>query len=176
MQQDSAIISEKKISHKPTKRRKTRKVVAVKKVTDIEQDLLTRKRQALFIQVFFSTSNNISQTCETIGINRWTYYNWLKNDSDFKMRIEDSIEKLKDYAESMVIRAMADDWRAAVAWLKIHAKDRGWKPDIALAAEDAAPTEELIIRHIYDRIPKKHVKQIESQEIKKENVRIHSDT
>ena len=150
------------------KKRKATKRRAKKKKPPIEVEIerLTRtKKQAQFIEVFFSTSNNVSQTCMAIGIDRGTYYDWVHNDNPFKKRIDDQLEKMKDYAESMIIKAMPDDWRAAVAWLKVKAKDRGWKPDIALAAEEAPQTEEIIIRHVYDQIPKKQHKQIESKEV-----------
>ena len=148
--------------NKKAKRKKTKTPVKVDNV-----NVATKKKQSQFIELFFKSSNNISQTCEAIGIYRCTYYLWMKTDPEFKSLIENKIEQLKDYMETMIVRAAADDWRAAYAWLKVKAKDRGWKPDIALAAESVTQEEELVIRHVYDKIPKK-VKRIESKEIENE--------
>jgi len=129
-------------------------------------DPVTVKKKTQFIELFFTTSNNIAQTCATIGIGRQTYYLWLDKDPDFKKAMYDAGEKMKDYMESMLIKAADVDWRAAAFWLKIHAKDRGYKPDIALAAESGGVTDEIVIRHVYDKVPKK-VKRIESEVVEK---------
>jgi transposase-like protein len=97
------------------KQQKITKTPVTQEVTTID-NITTEKRQSMFIAEFFKDGNNISSTCQKIGIDRNAYYGWLK-DPDFKKKIHDELEKLKDYAESMVIKAMPDDWR-------IHAKDR----------------------------------------------------
>lgn len=153
----------KKKKKKKSKQKTTKTPIIAEPVSD--EEITRLKKQAQFIQVFFVIGNNVSKTCETIGIERNTYYRWLRTDPAFKAKIYDCLEGLKDYAEAMIIKAMPDDWRAALAWLKIHAKDRGWKPDIALANEEVE-TERIIIEHIYGKVPPKR-KQIESKQLKK---------
>ena len=127
---------------------------------------VTNRNKIEFLAIFFEKRMSVSKICEDLGVCRNVYYYWMKHDPLFKMAIQEGIEKMKDYAESCIIASMPEDWKAAAFWLKIHAKDRGYKPDAALSMEDT-PTEDLTIHIVYDKPPKK-VKRIESVVIENE--------
>ncbi len=140
----------------------TRTIGAATKIVKVSTDA----KKLAFLEVLPKKVFHVSDTCTEVGIHRGTYYLWMRTDPLFKRAVEDQIESLKDFAESCVIASMPADWKAAFAWLKIHAKDRGYKPDAALATEDV-PKEPITIRVVYDRPPKK-VKRIESEVIDNE--------
>lgn len=86
----------------------------------------TSKKQ-LFLEIFEKTACNISEACKHININRWTYYDWYNNDSDFKQSIDSLKEGLIDFAESQLMRNINNGDNASIMFfLKCKAKDRGY--------------------------------------------------
>lgn len=62
---------------------------------------------------------NISLTCDAVGINRQTYYNWLEADENFRNAIYESKLRLCDDMEQVLIsRAVDKDTTALIFWLK----------------------------------------------------------
>lgn len=57
----------------------------------------TRIKKDVFIGFFKRTLGSIKATCEKTGIDRHTYYDWIKLDSEFALRVKQSWqEKLED--------------------------------------------------------------------------------
>jgi len=76
---------------------------------------------------------NVSQVCETIGINRQTYYNWMKEDEGFKELIEEAKSEMCDIAESTLYsRGLEKDTTALIFWLKNRHPD--FKENTAMVA------------------------------------------
>ena len=51
---------------------------------------------------------NISSSCEEVGISRGTFYNWVKNDEEFKFNVGSVNEGVIDLAESVITKAMTE--------------------------------------------------------------------
>jgi hypothetical protein len=84
-------------------------------------------KQKDIIDVFRKKGCNISATCNALGISRQTYYNWLKNDEDLKIEIEDSKEAVLDNVESKLLAAINDgNITAIIFYLKTKGKHRGY--------------------------------------------------
>ena len=84
-------------------------------------------KQKDIIDVFRKKGCNISATCNALGISRQTYYNWLKNDEDLKIEIEDSKEAVLDNVESKLLSAINDgNITAIIFYLKTKGKHRGY--------------------------------------------------
>ena len=56
----------------------------------------------------YKESLNIAMSCDEVGISRGTFYNWIKNDEEFKFSIGAINEGLIDLAESVIGTAMAE--------------------------------------------------------------------
>lgn len=55
--------------------------------------------QEKFLVAFLKVGQNISQAAEAVGISRRQVYNWIKNNSEFKDKIEELKEEDNDHAE-----------------------------------------------------------------------------
>jgi len=62
---------------------------------------MNTKKKA-FIEVFRLNTGNIKATCEKVGMGRTTYYNWIDDDKDFEVEVQNVNEELIDYAESQL--------------------------------------------------------------------------
>jgi hypothetical protein len=70
----------------------------------IDKKMTTKDKQALFLITFAACSGNISRTCDTVGIARQTFYNWMEDeDSGFADLIAtlqfEAVERRIDLAE-----------------------------------------------------------------------------
>jgi hypothetical protein len=85
------------------------------------------KRKA-FLEAYKKTFGNISISCEKIGINRGTYYNWIK-DEEFKKEVDniEPDEAFVDFAEFALLNKIKDgDTTAIIFTLKTKGKKRGY--------------------------------------------------
>ncbi len=72
-----------------------------------------------------------------IGIDRKTYYNWIKTDILFKSQIDDILEDKIDFVESKLIEKIKEnDLRAIIFYLKTKAKHRGYSEKYEIENND----------------------------------------
>jgi hypothetical protein len=68
--------------------------------TEKEEQVRTTVKKNLFVGVYKKTLGSIKSTCASVGINRETFRQWIKNDPDFNFKIRDAWkEKLEDVEE-----------------------------------------------------------------------------
>ena len=61
------------------------------------------------------------------GISRQTYYNWMRDDLEFKQSVEDVIEESIDFVESSLMERIKEgDTTATIFYLKTKGKSRGY--------------------------------------------------
>ena len=63
--------------------------------------------------------------CEKLGLSRWTFYRWKKEDAQFAKQVEEAMLDgrllVNDLAESQLIGAVKDrNFPAIMYWLKHH--------------------------------------------------------
>ena len=97
--------------------------------------LSKKNKQNEFLKVLVDCDFNITKACEQIEITRKTYYDWLKEDEEFKEALDCVKEGMKDLAEETLIEIMRDKLnpqRASVAkwFLERKAKERGYSKPI----------------------------------------------
>lgn len=86
-------------------------------------------RKKAFSDAYIKTFGNVSQTCNAIGIDRSTYYDWLKKDKEFKKHIEslEPQERFMDFLESKLVEKINNGDTASIIFaLKTKAKPRGY--------------------------------------------------
>lgn len=80
-----------------------------------------------FVLAMTKSLGNVSRACEIVGISRNTYYRYIEEDPDFKLKIEDIHEKSKDFAESKLLQHINEgDKTCLIFYLKTKCKDRGY--------------------------------------------------
>ena len=91
----------------------------------------------------------VSEACKSIGFSRSTFYDWLKNDPEFKKEVDDVQETAIDYVEGKLFQKIS-----GVVLGKVH--------DGAIVAYDLPPSDTAII--FYLKTKAKHRGYIERQE------------
>lgn len=85
------------------------------------------KKKDEFLEVFSQKANNIHLTCKAIGIDRVTYYNWMKDDEAFREKVNALEESDIDAAETALKRQILDgNTTAIIFYLKTKGKSRGY--------------------------------------------------
>lgn len=80
-----------------------------------------------FIRSFIDCNFNITKACESIGISRQTFYNWIDNVDDFSRLLDESREEAIDIVESALMKRIElGDTRAIIFFLKTRGKSRGY--------------------------------------------------
>jgi len=91
-------------------------------------DKMSLKKQA-FITAYRKSFGNISASCESIDIDRATYYRWIDNDHDFVEALHkvEPEETFVDFAERALAKKInSGDTTAIIFALKTKGKRRGY--------------------------------------------------
>lgn len=69
----------------------------------------------------------VTTACKSVGVDRGTFYNYLKTDPDFAAAVEDVGEVTLDFAESALLRNIKQgDTTAIIFYLKTKGRVRGY--------------------------------------------------
>ena len=69
----------------------------------------------------------VTTACKSVGVGRTTYYDWYKNDLEFKAKVDDVSEISLDYAESNLFKQIENgNTSATIFYLKTKGKKRGY--------------------------------------------------
>jgi len=88
-------------------------------------------KKTKFVEFYSSDEvrGNISLTCQAVGINRQTYYNWLEADEQFRTAIKEAKLVLCDDMEGVLINKAASGSTAElIFWLKNNHEGYREKP------------------------------------------------
>jgi len=80
----------------------------VEKKGEIEKEDGARSNLKSMFLSHYKENLNISSSCDLVGVSRGTFYNWVKNDEEFKFNIGSVNEGMIDLAESVIKKAMAE--------------------------------------------------------------------
>lgn len=87
----------------------------------------TQLKKARLLKALEKTLGVIQPACRMARVNRQTFYNWLKSDSQFTEDYQEVLETSLDFAEMSLIQQIADgNTRAIIFFLSHKAKHRGW--------------------------------------------------
>ncbi len=85
------------------------------------------KKKEEFLELYTQKANNIHLTCKAIGVERATFYKWLKDDDEFSEKILALEEGDIDSAETALKRQILDgNITAIIFYLKTKGKHRGY--------------------------------------------------
>jgi len=85
----------------------------------------TKKRDML--KALNLTCGNVSEACKKISINRWTHYEWLKTDDQYKRDVKEIEEANKDWVEGKIKQHIENDNpTVTIFYAKTKMRDRGY--------------------------------------------------
>lgn len=87
---------------KRTVKKATNKPVAKPKKVSVSVSIEMRKKA--LIEAMRVNLGNVTKSCELVGINRKTFYEYLKDDEEFKESIEEVGESALDFVESKLFQ------------------------------------------------------------------------
>lgn len=91
------------------------------------------KAKADIIEALNKTCGIVTAACKACGVERNTYYAWLKEDAEFAKACEESQEIALDMAESALLKQVqAGNVRAIKFYLQCKGGARGYNPRIQM--------------------------------------------
>jgi len=103
----------------------------------------TKLTKKAFIETYEKSFGNVTRSCRAVNISRQTYYNWKKNDKDFKNTL-DCIEPENifiDFAESKLVDKINTGCTASIIFaLKTKGKKRGYVERQEITGAEGLPT------------------------------------
>lgn len=92
----------------------------------MEQKRTQIKKEAM-LKALKNSLGIVSIACEKAGINRWTHYDWLKTDAQYKRAVENIENEALDLAEAALLTLIKQkNVRAIIFLLRTRGKHRGY--------------------------------------------------
>lgn len=85
----------------------------------------------LAIQAYIANGGHVSKSCATVQINRHTWTAWWHKDPEFKARIIEADEAIKDNME-ITLKTQAlerGNWAQLKYFLEMQCRERGYLPE-----------------------------------------------
>jgi hypothetical protein len=87
----------------------------------------TELQKKAVLEALESSLGVVSEAVKMVGIHRATFYEWLKNDPEFKKEVDNINETAIDCAETALYRKIkSGDTTAIIFYLKTKGKKRGY--------------------------------------------------
>lgn len=87
----------------------------------------TTHKKELMLEALKKSLGIVTTACQNVGIERSTHYDWLKNDPDYKAKVEALDEVVLDFAESKLHQSINNGSdTATIFFLKTKGKKRGY--------------------------------------------------
>jgi hypothetical protein len=84
-------------------------------------------KKAALVKAMAECLGVVTIACKQAGVDRGTYYAWMKSDAEFKSAIDDIAEVTLDFAENKLHKLMEKgDTAATIFYLKTKGKKRGY--------------------------------------------------
>lgn len=121
------------------------------------------KNKEKFLENHMLSFGNISISCEASKISRQTYYNWYKNDPEFRQRCIDIEERNLDLAEMKLLNAIREGKTAELLfYLKTKGKKRGYVERQEITGAEGQKLFEVRIIDTRDELDSTHEQSIPS--------------
>jgi hypothetical protein len=91
------------------------------------QPLKTLHNKKAMLDALEKSLGVVTSACKSVGVSRWTYYDWLRNDEEFKKQVDDIQNIALDFAESQLHKQIqSGNISGIIFYLKTKGKDRGY--------------------------------------------------
>jgi hypothetical protein len=103
-------------------------------------------KKTAMINSLKSSLGVVSTACEKVGIVRKTFYEWIKNDLEFKEEVDNISEDAIDFVESKLFEEIEkNNITAIIFYLKTKGKKRGFVERTEITNIEQKPFEFTII-------------------------------
>ena len=93
------------------------------------------------LQALEQTLGIVTPACKMVGVGRTTFYQWLKDDDDFRAKVTELHNHTLDFVESKLHKAIRDDnLPAVIFYLKTRGKERGYQENQSITFEEPPTT------------------------------------
>ena len=84
-------------------------------------------KKELMLEALKKSLGIVTTACQTVGIDRGTHYNWLKDDPEYRKSVEALDDVVLDFAESKLHQSINNGSdTATIFFLKTKGKKRGY--------------------------------------------------
>ena len=84
-------------------------------------------KKGAMIEALEQSLGVVTTACKVVGISRETHYRWLKEDDEYKEKVESLVDVALDFAESQLHKQIRDgNSTATIFFLKTKGKNRGY--------------------------------------------------
>lgn len=100
----------------------------------------TQHNKRLVLQSLEKSLGIVTTACKNAGVDRATFYSWLKKDAKFAAQVKDIEEIAIDFVESKLFKRIEEGSDAAtIFFMKCKAKKRGYIERNEFTGADGAP-------------------------------------
>ena len=84
----------------------------------------------------------VTPACKEVGITRQTFYNWLRDDIDFKNKVDEIYDIQGDFVENQLFKKIKEgSERSILFYMKYKGKKRGYSDSIDITSDGKSITE-----------------------------------
>lgn len=108
---------------------KTTKSNTIKKDKQVQDTSSTGTdlRKRAMLEALEKSLGVVTMACRSVGIDRTTHYAWMKEDTEYKCKVEELKNVALDFAESQLHQKIKNsDTSAIIFFLKTQGKSRGY--------------------------------------------------
>lgn len=92
--------------------------------------MIPEEHKETFIEIFRRNLGLVYISCDKAQISPSTFYRWMKDDKEFKAKIEHEKERLVDLAESsLLLNVQNGNVPSTIFYLKCKGKNRGYSEE-----------------------------------------------
>lgn len=96
----------------------------------------TQVRKQAVIEALQKSLGIVTTACINAGVSRSQFYEWLKNDKEFAMAVEDVEDLQRDFVEGKLLQNIKDnDTQSILFYLKTKGKRRGYTERTEVVAD-----------------------------------------
>lgn len=101
----------------------------------------TEQHKKAILEALEQSLGIVTTACKKVGVGRTTFYQWLKDDEEFKKQVDDISNITLDFAESQLHKQIKDgNTSATIFYLKTKGKKRGYIERQEITGADGMPT------------------------------------
>ena len=107
----------------------------------------TQQKKKLFIEAYKNNMCIISTAAEEVGIDRTTYYGWMKNDPEFKKSIDEAEPLQVEFVENALLKRIKEGSDTSIQfYLKTKGKKYGYGTQVDITTNGEAINQITVIK------------------------------
>ncbi len=100
----------------------------------------TQHTKKALLEALEKTLGIVTTACKIVGINRWTFYSYIKNDEEFAKAVKELENVALDFAESALHENIKNGKEpSTIFYLKTKGKNRGYVERQEITGKEGEP-------------------------------------